>query len=229
MWENVHDWEHLPHLHEGSFDLCELIEAGDWGWRVYSSADQRNTIELVVRDEHSYVSRTYRDGQQNAEIWTTLTPRENSTEIRVEFDIPGIPEDKVEALGKGMLGLYERLWDEDEAMMIERTRRLTEARSRDRQVELELIASTRFQLGGREYELTETDGEWSAIPVVCPHLLGPLSAENVEAGTIRCPWHGYVFDLESGNCIKPAAATCRLPPKPELDVHDDKIIATMPD
>jgi hypothetical protein len=34
IWENVFDWEHLPVLHETYFNAVELIETGDWGWRV---------------------------------------------------------------------------------------------------------------------------------------------------------------------------------------------------
>jgi nitrite reductase/ring-hydroxylating ferredoxin subunit len=36
---------------------------------------------------------------------------------------------------------------------------------------------------------------------VCPHMGGPISEGELcaEAGTIRCPWHGYLFDLESGD------------------------------
>ncbi len=32
----------------------------------------------------------------------------------------------------------------------------------------------------------------------CPHWLGPLDDAVIEEGCIRCPWHGYVFRLESG-------------------------------
>ncbi|MBW2287783.1 MAG: Rieske (2Fe-2S) protein [Deltaproteobacteria bacterium] len=32
----------------------------------------------------------------------------------------------------------------------------------------------------------------------CPHLLGPLDEAVVEEGRIRCPWHGYEFELRNG-------------------------------
>ena len=28
IWENVFDWEHLAHLHDGSFRHCELLAQG---------------------------------------------------------------------------------------------------------------------------------------------------------------------------------------------------------
>ena len=34
IWENVFDWEHLPVLHETYFNAVELLDIGDWGWRV---------------------------------------------------------------------------------------------------------------------------------------------------------------------------------------------------
>ena len=48
VWENVLDWEHLPHLHDSSFKYCELDEAGRWGWRVWSDPDHSGHFELAV-------------------------------------------------------------------------------------------------------------------------------------------------------------------------------------
>ena len=33
---------------------------------------------------------------------------------------------------------------------------------------------------------------------VCPHRGGPLDDALVEDGCVRCPWHGYRFDLRTG-------------------------------
>jgi len=45
-------------------------------------------------------------------------------------------------------------------------------------------------------KLNET---WIAHSAICPHLLGPLddSMVNVD-GSISCPWHGYRFNMETG-------------------------------
>ncbi|MFT7247001.1 MAG: nitrite reductase/ring-hydroxylating ferredoxin subunit, partial [Candidatus Azotimanducaceae bacterium] len=55
---------------------------------------------------------------------------------------------------------------------------------------------------------------------ICPHLLGPLEA--TEGNGLRCPWHGYQFDMVSGNCLAPTDASCRLKSPPviqETDTH----------
>ena len=31
VWENVHDWEHLPWLHGESFHHIDLLDSGRWG------------------------------------------------------------------------------------------------------------------------------------------------------------------------------------------------------
>ena len=94
VWENVLDWEHLPHLHDTSFDYCSLDEAGAWGWRVWSAPDKSSHIELCV-DADQYVARTYAGSDQQSEIWTSLDAvDERVTDIEVSFYLSGIPEEK---------------------------------------------------------------------------------------------------------------------------------------
>jgi nitrite reductase/ring-hydroxylating ferredoxin subunit len=228
VWENVLDWEHLAHLHDSAFGFIDLIDAGPWGWRVHSNAEQSASIELVVVDECSYVSRSYAGDVQKAEIWTFLSPSDGSTGIRVEFDLPDVPPGKRETLGRHMLDLYTRLWDEDESMMMERARRLRETRSSARTLDLgrkeDLQLPSIFQLGGREFRLQALDGELTALPTLCPHLLGPLPEHPASDGTLTCPWHGYRFDVATGACIRPATAPCRLPPSPTIEIEDDRVI-----
>ena len=42
IWENVVEWEHLPALHEMYFNSVELIEVGNWGWRVTLTKKSRH-------------------------------------------------------------------------------------------------------------------------------------------------------------------------------------------
>src|SRR5262245_39831035 len=54
-----------------------------------------------------------------------------------------------------------------------------------------------FNVGGRYY----------AIDDVCPHRGGPLSEGELERGTVVCPWHGAIFDLNTGAVTRlPATA-----------------------
>lgn len=235
VWENVLDWEHLPWLHHTSFDYVELDEGGDWGWRTWSDPAHQSHVELTRANEDSYVARSYREGDQISEIWTHLSDLGETTGVSVEFHITDVADDAVEAVGAAMLKLYTRLWDEDEAMMTERHQRLLETRETastitigDAETLQEALAGGEvivFQLGRKEFKLTMTDGTFSAHSTICPHLLGPLeSADNPKE--LFCPWHGYRFDRESGDCVYPADASCRLSRPPELSIVDGALIAS---
>ena len=235
VWENVLDWEHLPHLHATSFEYIALDEGGDWGWRTWSDPEHNSHVELCVADEARYVARSYLGGQQVSEIWTTLERQGDETAISVEFSLANVAAGDAEALGDMMLSLYTRLWDEDEAMMRERHRRLGESRSGDTSVRLgsreELVARLRnreqivFQLRKREYQLRLRGDALITHATICPHLLGPLTDAAVADGRLRCPWHGYEFDLETGACLSPAHANCTLPAPARLAEEDGAIIA----
>lgn len=45
---------------------------------------------------------------------------------------------------------------------------------------------------------------------------GNIHAQNLQ---VRCPWHGYVFDIRSGACLSPANAACRLHRSPPLQTN----------
>ena len=235
VWENVLDWEHLPHLHESSFDYVALDDGGDWGWRTWSDPGHTSHVELCVADQHRYVARSYQAGEQVSEIWTSLQPRHKETAITVEFSLVNIDADRAADLGEKMVALYTRLWDEDEAMMRERHARLRDSRSPQRSLRLgnrealmaRLNAGERivFQLHKREYQLRLVGQALLTHPTICPHLLGPLLDADVAQGRLRCPWHGYEFDLESGACLSPGHARCRLPKNADLVEEDGAVIA----
>ncbi len=41
--------------------------------------------------------------------------------------------------------------------------------------------------------------EYFAVNNVCPHQGGPLGDGKVEDKCVYCPWHGWEFEIESGN------------------------------
>jgi len=61
---------------------------------------------------------------------------------------------------------------------------------------------------GAEIALFQVDGRVYAIQSRCPHRNGPLIRGFVEAGPgIRCPMHGWRYDLATGESDRPARAT----------------------
>jgi nitrite reductase/ring-hydroxylating ferredoxin subunit len=52
----------------------------------------------------------------------------------------------------------------------------------------------------REIALYNTDGEIYAIENSCPHKGAPLSEGILCDRVIECDWHGWQFDLRSGEC-----------------------------
>ena len=239
VWENVHDWEHLPWLHRLSFSSIECLESGAWGWRArvgLQPADARREIllELVLEDSGDrYVSRVLEGDGANSEIWTSVEPRDPAhTAIRVEFWLPDVDPEHAEALGQAYTRLYTRLWDEDEDMMVRRATALTPRERRgERTLDLGPLEELRarlpicVELRGRRFVIREVDGDLIAHAARCPHLLGPLELGEVEDGVVTCPWHGYRFDVRSGRSRD--ARRLRLDRAPEVSVATSRVLLSM--
>ena len=57
--------------------------------------------------------------------------------------------------------------------------------------------------GARSMALTHFNGKYTAMDNRCPHQGGPLGEGSIEVGKdgrcwLRCPWHGWDFDPETG-------------------------------
>jgi nitrite reductase/ring-hydroxylating ferredoxin subunit len=244
IWENVLDWEHLPGLHRDVFASVRRIDSGDWGWTAYvrgrGAADAREmTIQVVLdRENLSYVTATIDGPGKGTEIRTSLTPKgEHETHIRVEFLVPDVSPERVSTLGAGYRALYQRLWDEDEAMMVRRERMLARApgakpAGRER-LELGSLDDVRaklplvVELRGKPWRVVSIDGELAVHSAVCPHLLGPLEEAPVEDGIVECPWHRYRFDLRTGRSCD--GRGLRLTPAPRLTIDAERRVALILD
>jgi nitrite reductase (NADH) small subunit len=77
------------------------------------------------------------------------------------------------------------------------------------------------QIDGREVVVLERDGRFHAFQNVCPHMGGPVG-EGILIGKVEavlgadgevlrerfsteeihlvCPWHGWEYDIETGEC-----------------------------
>jgi nitrite reductase/ring-hydroxylating ferredoxin subunit len=81
--------------------------------------------------------------------------------------------------------------------------------------DLERVGHVVARIGGREIGVVAVNGELRGVRNRCPHHGGPLCLgtvrERVEGdpgqyelagrAVLRCPWHGWEFDAESGRCL----------------------------
>jgi len=225
VWENVHDWAHLPWLHDSAFGPIQLQEQGSWGWRTVTSpagSDNKMLVELCVDDVKSqYVARTYQADKQISEIWTRLSDQGDNTDIEVEFHVPDVPAESKDKLGEIYLKLYGRLWDEDEEMMVRRQLRLEQPMGPDhvelgteRELRAALPKTVRLKRG--EFRIVEVEGELVVHSSICPHLLGPLEQAEIKDSCVTCPWHGYQFEVTTGQCLTAGQQHLQLPKPPKI-------------
>ena len=234
IWENVLDWEHLPALHEIYFNHVALIEIDSSGWRVEltkrpGAADRRMLLELQIdRARARYRVRTLAGDGAGTAIWTVLEalgPRRTAIEVR--FYLPEHRPERLAALGEKYRSSYARLWDQDEAMMMRREALSARSRTRSERSGASLALGPLSELRARLPLLVEVDGEpfrvleledglLIAHSTICPHWLGPLEEAAPENGVLRCPWHGYRFDLRTGASAD--GRGCRLVPGPRVVV-----------
>lgn len=199
--ENALDWEHLPHLHGGSFSRIEVIDHGLTGWQARAWLGDGRPVELDLRlSEEGWITSTRVEGRLAAEVRTVAEATgENSCRVAVTFHAPDKGPDRNAAAGAYYRRLYARLYDEDERMMIARAEAL-----RRGPAALRLSRS-----------VTLADGSMHLVPLFCPHQGLPLDAEPDAAGILACPWHGYRFDVRTGRCISGQAAGWAIePPRP---------------
>ena len=219
IWENVLDWEHLPVLHETSFNAVELIEIGDWGWRAAltknpGTPDRRMVLELRAdRENARYRVRTLAGDGAGTEIWTLLTsagPRRTLVEVR--YYLPERDPARLAALAAKYRASCMRLWDDDDAMMRRREEMTARIAARSRRSQPPVCLGRLAELRRRLPLLVEFDGEPFRIvacedgtllahATICPHWLGPLDEAAPENGILRCPWHGYRFDMRTGESV----------------------------
>lgn len=218
MMENALDWEHLSHVHASSFASIECVEAGSWGWRAVTTGpdgEGRQVLELLVDLERHYWATAVLSGPAaEVEIHTQASAfAEHEIEVDVRFYSATALDEATAALYLDVLQQqYALLYDEDEALMTGRQAALDERRrwSEHSGSTGELLVGERAALlrqGGAvvtgprgRYCVRRYRDDWVVYSAVCPHLLGPLDdAVLADDGSVRCPWHGYRFDVASGD------------------------------
>jgi nitrite reductase (NADH) small subunit len=83
---------------------------------------------------------------------------------------------------------------------------------------LELVA------GERVVALFNVEGTFYALDGVCPHQGGPLAEGEVTGCIVTCPWHGWQFDVCTGQ--HQFSATIRQPTLP-VRVEGDAVLVDL--
>ena len=215
MMENAYDWEHLPHIHRSSFSSIELVDSGDWGWRAkvgLPADDSSQVIDLLVdQDRHYWATTVFYGRGAGLQIHTQATAvAERAIDIDVRFYLAAPSNRDESRLLQSMQNLYGQLYDEDLELMSGRQRvlddrlRWREGEASDTPLPLG-AADTIARSGGATVETSlgrvcvrRLEDRWVAFDAVCPHQGGPLDASSLDNGVVTCPWHGYRFDVTSG-------------------------------
>lgn len=83
-----------------------------------------------------------------------------------------------------------------------------------------------FRIDQHHLMLLQIDGVSRVIESQCPHRGHPLTEADVRDGQLRCPLHGYLFDLINGDLLHATEETCRSLKTYEL-VYQEKDVGVM--
>lgn len=56
------------------------------------------------------------------------------------------------------------------------------------------------EAGGTTIAIFNCDGAFYATENTCKHRGGPLGEGTIAGTSVTCPWHGWEFDVSSGEC-----------------------------
>lgn len=191
-------------------------------------------VELELRldtDQKSWTTTTLSGPGVGSQVITHVIEHgERDIEITVQFVVPGVPKALQRPIGQYYQALYSVLYDEDESMMSTRQLALDAIKHRQKSakpVSLGKLEKLRLALpklvshGGSEWRVVEAAGELIVHSTLCPHMLGPLGGSPVENGVIECPWHGYKFDIATGQQAGDGRCKLAKPPAITFDQNNN--------
>jgi nitrite reductase/ring-hydroxylating ferredoxin subunit len=115
-------------------------------------------------------------------------------------------------------------------MMRHRERALARRRSKSRTPLTKLLGGVDevrarapfvVNFGGGPFWIAVLDDVIIAHATTCPHWLGPLDGATIVDGCIRCPWHGYRFDIRTGASVD--GHGLKLHPAPNVVIKDGTV------
>ena len=78
----------------------------------------------------------------------------------------------------------------------------------------------------RVVALFNVDGEFFALDGVCPHQGGPLGQGELTGCIVTCPWHGWQFDVRTG---QHQLSRSMKQPRFDTKVEDGSVWVEIPD
>ena len=75
---------------------------------------------------------------------------------------------------------------------------------------------------GRVFAVYNVDGQVHILDGICPHAGGPLGKGTMRGNVVTCPWHGWQFDVTTGqHCLNQRVCANRY----AAIVRDGKVLA----
>jgi nitrite reductase (NADH) small subunit len=79
--------------------------------------------------------------------------------------------------------------------------------------------------GDRIVAVFQVDGEFYALDGICPHAGGPLAKGELQGCIVTCPWHGWQFDISTGqHQLTPRIQQATLP----VTIEDGDVFVDLP-
>ena len=82
-----------------------------------------------------------------------------------------------------------------------------------------------MRIGGRSMGVFHHDGEWYAVRNYYLHRSGPVATGDLEGDVLTCPWHGYQYDVKTGEFLLDPAVKLETY---QVDIRDGKVHVQLP-
>jgi nitrite reductase/ring-hydroxylating ferredoxin subunit len=82
------------------------------------------------------------------------------------------------------------------------------------------------ELAGTRIVLTRVGDAVYACGDVCSHRGGPLSEGKLNGIRLVCPWHGWMYDVRTGQCLFPGRGASV--PSYQVRVDDEQVFVELP-
>jgi nitrite reductase (NADH) small subunit len=82
-----------------------------------------------------------------------------------------------------------------------------------------------FVAGGRIIALFNVAGKFHALDGICPHQGGPLGKGQLAGCIVTCPWHGFQFDVTTGQHL---TSKSLVHPRFDVKVEEGQVLVELP-